>query len=892
MWHKIANFILRNRWFITIIIVILTGFFGYFAATGLKIDNKYGNMLPRDSEAQSNYLKFKSMFGEDGSSLVIAIQSDSLYTEKVFRKWKELGDSILQFDGVNNVVSEATLFTIHNNITQQKFEAKPIFYDKNFKEKSIDSIKKEVKNNPIYNGVLYNSKTNVSLMIIGLNEDFLSNQKKNKVVLEIENLAKTYEKEFGQTHFAGLPHIRIIIGKRIINEMYFFIGLTILATSLILYLFFRSFRAVLLSNIVVFVAVIWALGSIAMLDFRLSILMALIPPLMIIIGIPNCVFLILRYHQEYRKYGNKMRAISGVIIKIGFATFLTNLTEAIGFATSIFVNSEKLMEFGIIASANIMVVFLLSITLIPILCSINRVPKEKQLGHLDQKYGNWMIEKIIYVATNKRKWVYIISTIVVVVSIFGITRIKATGNITGDLPKNDIILKDVQFIESNFGGSIPFEIVVNYKKPGRLFSSETMSKVDSIQSRYNEKNGNFSKSLSYVDFIKVINMAYYGNNPENYKVFSNKDKLRIKRYLKVNEKSDNFDISNSAPANFSLKELIDTASTCLRIRTQMKDVGSYVVADEVKKIKKEIDLILNPDKTQIEKYFTKFEKGKKAYIDSIIYTYPSVYNNLTAILSKGNQDLQNEFDLDGEKVKSYYSKPTFKKSLRSAIDEDYYETTLTGTSVVASEGTMYLVDNLIFSIILAILSISLLMAILFRSWRMVMISMIPNIIPMLFTAGIMGWFNIPLKPSTLIIFSIALGNSVDETIRFLAKYRVDLRTKKWTMKECVIIAIEDSGLGMFYTSVILFAGFSVFAFSQFGGTQALGLLVSLTLFVAMITNLILLPALLMSLDKIITTKSFREPYFEIFDEDSDIEWDDLKVQQAPNENPDFEEKAD
>ncbi len=879
MWQKIANVILRNRWFIAIIIVILTVFFGYFAFTGLKIDNKYGNMLPKDSEAQSNYLKFKEMFGEDGSALVIAIQSDSLYTKETFRKWKELGDSILQFDGVENVISEATLFTIHNNKNQAKFEAKPIFYDKTYREKSIDSIKKEIRNNPIYQDILYNNKTNVSLMIVGLNEDFLSNQKKNRVVIDIENLAKSYEKDFGEIHYAGLPHIRIIIGKRILNEMYVFIGLTILVTSLILYLFFRSLRAVVLSNIIVFVAVIWSLGSIAMLDFRVSILMALIPPLMIIIGIPNCVFLILKYHQEFRKHGNKIRALADVIKKIGFATFLTNLTEAIGFATAIFVNSERLMEFGIIASVNIMVVFFLSITLVPIISSITKVPKEKQLNHLDHRYGNFMIEKIVYLATYKRKWVYIVSTVIVVLSILGIMRIKATGNITGDLPKGDVILRDVEFIESNFGGSIPFETVINYKKPSRLFKNETMEKIDSIQQHF-KKEGKFSKSLSYVDFVKVINMAYYGNNPEHYKIFSNKDKLRIKRYLRDNNKKESasdFDLSNSTSTNFTLKELIDTSTMTLRIRTQMKDAGSYVVADEVKKLKKDIDLILNPEKPVIERQYGKVLKGKKDFIDSIIYNNAGIYNNLTEILSKGDAELQSEFDLDAEKVKAYYKKPGFNKNLRKAIDDEYYEVTLTGTSVVASEGTMYLVNNLISSVLLAVITISLLMALLFRSWRMVVISMIPNIIPMLFTAGIMGWFGIPLKPSTLIIFSIALGNSVDETIRFLAKYRQDLKTKKWTLKECVIIAIHDSGLGMFYTSVILFAGFSVFAFSQFGGTQALGLLVSLTLFVAMITNLVLLPSLLLSLDKLIRTKSFEEPYFEVFDEDSDIEWDDLQV---------------
>ena len=878
MWRKIANLILRNRWFIVIILTILTGFFGYFAVTGLKIENKYGNMLPKDSDAQSTYLKFKEMFGEDGSSLVIAIKTDSLYSEKTFKKWKELGDSILQLDGVENVISEATLFTIHNNKNQAKFEAKPVFYDKTYREKSIDSIQKEIKNNPLYKNILYNDSSNVSLMMIGINENFLSNQKKSGVVLEIEKLAESYQKHFGKTHFAGLPHIRIIIGKRIINEMYIFIGLTILVTSLILYLFFRSLRVVMLCNVVVFVAVIWALGSIAILDFKISIMMALIPPLMIIIGIPNCVFLVTKFHQEQKKNSNKMKSLALVIIKIGFATFLTNLVEAIGFATSIFTNSEKLMEFGIIASLNIMVVFVLSITIIPILASISRTPKQKHLDHLDNKYSHLMVGKIIYLATNKRKWIYAISIGIVVISAFGILKIKATGNITGDLPKGDIILTDQQFIESNFGGSIPFEIIVNYKTQGRLFQNETMEKVEAIQTKYNN-NGLFSKSLSYIDFIKVINMAYYGNNPTDYRIFSNKDKLRIKKYLKQNNNSDNFDVSNSTSSNFSLKELVDTASCSIRIRTQMKDLGSYEVADQVKVMSKEIDLILNPDKKAIEKYFSKISKGKKEYIDSLIYNYSGVYNNLTSILSKGNSDVQNQFDMDSEKIKNYFGKSDFKTNLRKAIDEEYLDCSFTGTSVVASQGTLYLVNSLTSSILFAVLSISLLMAVLFRSWRMVIISMVPNLIPLVFTAGIMGWFNIPLKPSTLIIFSIALGNSVDETIRFLAKYRQDLKTKKWSLRECVILSIRDSGIGIFYTSVILFAGFSVFIFSQFGGTQALGLLVSLTLFVAMITNLILLPSLLLTLDRLLTTKSFEEPYFEVFDEDSDIEWDDLQIEE-------------
>jgi predicted RND superfamily exporter protein len=368
-------------------------------------------------------------------------------------------------------------------------------------------------------------------------------------------------------------------------------------------------------------------------------------------------------------------------------------------------------------------------------------------------------------------------------------------------------------------------------------------------------------------------MAYYGNNPEYYKIMSNRDRARLKKYL------DNFDIANSGTGKFSLNELVDTTTNTLRIRTQIKDIGSYDVADKVVSLTREVDSILNPDKKEIERLFKKVEQGKITYVDSIVYGFPSIYNALTEILSKGNSEKQLAFDMDPELIKKSYKSNEFNQNLRKAIDSEYFDLTITGTSVVASEGTQYLAKNLITSLLFAVLTIAVLMAILFRSWRMVVISMLPNLVPLLFTGGIMGWFGIPLKPSTLLVFSIAFGISVDDTIHFLAKYRQELKSHKWELKQCVLLAIQESGLGMFYTSIILFCGFSMFSFSQFGGTQALGLLISITLLVAMLTNLIVLPSLLLTLDRLITTKSFEEPYFDVYDEEADIEWDSLQVEQ-------------
>ncbi len=869
MWNSLASLILRNRLFILSIIAIITVFLGYFAFTSLKVDNKYGNTLPKDSKPQADYLKFKAQFGEDGSTLVIAIQSDSLYTRKNFIKWHDLGYQILQFEGVESVISEATLYKLYNNKNRNRFEITKIFSDLTFHEKTIDSIKNEIKLNPIYNKLLYNDNSNVHLMLIGMDEKALMDKKKSKVVFEIEKLAESYSKYFGKPHFAGLPHMRVVIGKRIVNELYIFLALSILASSILLYIFFRSFRVVMQCNIVVFVSVIWALGSIALFNFQLSIMMALIPPLLIVIGVPNCVFLVTRYHQEYVSHSNKIRAIFTMIRRIGSVTFLTNLTTAIGFCT--FTSSEKLAQFGIISSLNIMVVFALSISIMPIIASYSKPPKPRHLKHLYRVYSQGFIEYVVVIVTKYRKWVYIGSLAMLIVSIYGMTKITATGNVTSDLPKDDPILLDLKFVEKNFGGSIPFELTVNYKEKGRLFSNKTLEKIEAVQEIF-RKDTLFSKSLSIVDFIKSINMAYYNNDSSQYKLISNRDKLRLKRYY------DESDLSSINGGNLSLKELVDTANTTLRIRLQMKDLGSYRVSKKVDYLKLKVDEILNPDKKRVEKLYSQILKGKKDKIDTLLNEYSWIYNNVTSILSEGDQTMQMNFDLDPSKIDPYKLKPYFTQILRKSIDKEFYEATFTGTSVVVSEGTKYLFINLVQSLIFAILSIALLMAFLFRSLRIIMISMIPNIIPLLFTAGIMGYFQIPLKPSTLLVFGIALGITVDNAILFLAKYRQELKLHMWDIKYSILLSLRETGLGIFYTSVILFFGFIMFVFSQFGGTKGLGLLVSITILVGMVTNLIVLPSLLLSLERKVTTKSFKEPFFDIYDEEMDFDMSKLKLE--------------
>ena len=903
MWQGIANFILRNRFLLIGAITLVTVLFGYSALTNLKLDNKYGIVLPKDSPTTTNYNKFKELFGEDGNVLVLAIQTDSLYTESRFKKWKQLGDSILKFQGVESVTSEATLITLKNDKEKKEFVFERVFEEDDtlFKKKSIEVIKDEIRNNPFYIGLLYSDSGDVSVMMIGISESTLADQKKSKIVLKIEDLARSYEGAFGQVHFAGLPHLRVVIATRIQNEMFLFIVASMLVTGILLYLFFRSFRVVGICLTVVAIAVIWALGSIGAMGFDLTILMALIPPLMIVIGIPNCVFLMTKFHQEVKEHGNKVKALSRVIQKIGTATLLTNFTTAIGFMTFAFTNSTKLMEFGIAASINIMLVFIISICVLPIFASFSKRPKLRHLKHLDRKVATGMLDFIVYATANRRPYIYIATVVLIVVSFIGLYKMEATGNLTGDLPKDDPISQDVRFLEKHFGGSIPFEMMIhyndkdlfNFKEMNSRKINSTLSKlarIDAIQDTL-KKDELFSKSISIVDFIKALNMAYYSNDTSKYRLrikqvgMAKTSARRQKEYFK---KLFQGDIYNGG---FSIKEVLDTNSQHIRVRCQMKDLGSYDVAQKVEHLKTTVNRILNPNKEALEKYYAMISRPKDEadssgvdYADSIFLIEPNIKRNIIEKLSENNIVLSNKFYEDKENLYAFMDSVGFHQTLYNSIQNEYFDVTFTGTSVVASEGTKYLVKNLVTSLIFAIICIGILMAILFRSWRMVVISMVPNIIPLLFTGGIMGWFGIPLKPSTLLVFSIAFGISVDDTIHYLAKYRQELKNNEWDLKTCVNNATREAGLGMFYTSIVLFSGFSVFMFSQFGGTQALGMLVSITLLVAMLTNLMVLPSLLLSLDRLITTKSFKEPYFEAYDDEGEVEWDELALEQEIIEN--------
>ena len=790
MWIRISGIILRNKILLLIVLASITIFLGYHARK-VEMSYEYAQLLPKKDQAFKDYQRFVEIFGEEGNLIIIGIQDSNFFQIDHFKSWRKLSNDLAKVEGVENLLTVSNTYNLVKNTKERQFEIEMIFPDSVSNQQELDKFAEKFKGLPFYKETVYNDETETYLLAITVNKDKMMSKEREQMVKSIQKICLQYEvKNNAQLHYSGLPYIRVVNAIKIRNELYLFSALALAICIIVLFFFFRSFKAVFFPVLIVLVGVVWALGMLALFGYKITLLTGMIPPLLIVIGIPNSIYMLNKFHHEYVTHGNKIKALQRVIIKIGNATFLTNLTTASGFATFIIVKSDLLKQFGIVASLNIMGLFLLSLLLIPIIFSFIDPPSSKHVRHLENKFVSGIIGHLIKITQNYRKVVYITTVIIVGLGIYGITLIKSSGYMVDDIQESDPIYTDLKFFEDNFDGLMPLEIMVDTKKPSGAMQLSTFNKIDQLEKRLSEYP-ELSPPLSLLNLLKFSKQAFYNGKENYYSLPNNREKNFILQYAATGDK--NADLLHS---------FLDSSKQITRISIRMKDVGTQ----------------------RMEELYS----GFKADIDSI-------------------------------------------------FTADNYDVTVTGSSITFFKGTKYLIKNLFTSLALAILLISAFMAIMFSSWRMVIMSLTPNVIPLIFTAAIMGFADIPIKASTILVFSIAFGISVDNTIHFLAKYRQELNATNWDIRKSVVLALKETGVSMFYTSVVLFFGFGIFTLSSFGGTVAMGILVSLTLLVAVTSNLILLPSLLTGLERLTTTQAFKEPLLHIYDEEEDIELEDLEI---------------
>ncbi len=832
MWAKLSHLILRNRVTIIIVMSLISAFMIYEAKSHLSLSYKYARVLPKDDSLNIDYEAFKARYGEDGNVLIFGFQDSTMFQLKKFQDWCNLGDTIKKIEGIQEVMSTGRLYNVVPNDSLEKFEYPQIVKHLPTTQEEADSIKKIIFNLPAYEGLIINKKDHVTVMAVTFTQKELNTKNRLGIVASIKEKALAFGKaNHVEMHFSGMPYIRTEYMRMIGGEGVLFLLLSIFVTAVILFIFFRYFNAVFFSLIVVLVGLAWSLGTIALFDYKITILTSLIPSLIVIIGIPNCIFLINKYQEELLKHGNKTKALSRMVQKVGLSNFLANLTTAIGFGVFYFTNSSMLVEFGVVAAINVMTTYFIALILTPIIFSYLPEPKPKQMKHLEGKRINKLMDSINTLVHNRRRTIYFTVAIVTLISVLGFLKIKVNGYVVDDLPKDSPIYTDLKFFEKHFNGILPFEIALEVKPqltkavrdslakkgivpnpkdyagdtlgPKNIFDQEgdVLDRINALQNVIAARP-EFSKPVSIVEAVKFSNQALKGGKKVAYRLPNNlSDKSQIANYFKPKpgQKADK-------QQQKKLSAFLDSTYRYTRISIQMADVGS----DSAKRV---------------------FAKITPA-VDSL---FPRKY-----------------FNVD-----------------------------LTGNSRMFLRSFDYMLHHLFVSLLIAIGLILILGMVLFRSVWIIVLSKLPCLIPLVITAGIMGFLGIPFKSSTILIFSIAFGIASDGTIYILTEYRHQLRKlSPSNYSKAVSNAIHETGVSMVYTNTILFFGFAIFVLSSFGGTVALGILLSITLIVSLATNLILLPCILLSLEKRTATKAFmKEPLIEIYDEEEDIDSGKLVIQQ-------------
>jgi predicted RND superfamily exporter protein len=768
MWDHVARLIIKYRLPLIGFIGIITVVMGYYA-TKVQMSYDFARTVPLQDPDMVMLQKFREQFGEDGNIIAIGFKDSAIYERKNFEAYRNFARTVKQISGVSEVIALPVLKMILKDTENGRFYLANIFPEVIRSDEDFDSLMNITRGQKFYMGQLVNPVNGATMMLVSVNKDVMNSSLREPLTASLMEAAGVFEKATDITlHFAGLPFIRTVVTNQVRREMKIFLIASVVITGLIMFGFFQSSRAVIFSMIIIGIVVVWTVGTLALFGYKITLLTGLIPPVIVTIGITNAIYLLNKYHLEFAKTNNKLEAISSVVNKMGLATFLTNLTVAIGFLTLLSTDILVLREFGIVAGLNIMALFFVSLVMIPSVFSWLPTPSERHLRHLRFSSLNRFLSVVDNMVTHQRAAIYIASISLALLSAYGIWQLRSVSFMVDDVPEESTVKKDLQFFEAHFSGIMPLEMVVEFKTKKRrpILDVKNLQMIERFET-YLDSIPEVSKPVSLISFVKAAKQAFYNNNPDQYSLPSRNEAAFIMRYMKG--QSDNTGL---------FKSFVDSTFTKMRISAQMADIGSE-------------------------------------RMDSMVH----------------------------------YSIEPKMKSIFIAQGQDTIITSITGTTKLFIKGNKFLIDNLKESLLLAFLLITLSMVALFANVRMIVISLIPNLLALMITAGLMGYFNIPLKASTALIFSITFGISVDNSIRFLAKYRQEILSNNFNIPLAVTDSILETGKSIIYTSIVLFAGFIIFAFSDFGGTIALGVLTSTTLVISMFTNLILLPALIMTFDK-------------------------------------------
>ncbi len=718
----------------------------------LKLDYDFEKFFPLNDSETDFFLEHRAKFESDNDFLLIAIENKPTVFDRTFltnvKKLQERLDKTKYVKFTRSVITEEEMYFFPMGAG---YSSRPYI---NFEEDRLKMDEKDLmENEEMVNSFVAQDKK--SLCIFVRHQDFLSKSGSDSLVKSINALTSKFS--FDKVRVAGRTVGQKFYIDKMSFEMALFMALSYMLVIIFLFIAFRSMWGVLMPQLVILGTLFWVVGFIGLYGEPVSIVMSVLPCIVFVVAMSDVIHLLSRYLDAFRTGIGKFASIKLTIREVGMATFLTSVTTAIGFFSLIFISVQPIQVFGAIAGFGVLIAFVLTFVLLPIIIYLAPDPtflkKSNQDPYWKKRLSKWFIRML----RNPKK-VLITYAFFAVACLIGMNQLEANNFLMDEISQKEPIKQNFNFLDEHYGGIRPFEVALTLKDTSMSFYDKQVLKDADILERYLENEYGASIRTSLVKIMKVMHRSSHAGLTDYYRV--PEKKRDIKKFRRVIEKISAGKIKQA---------ILDSTETVARINGNMPDWGNIVIT----------------------------QKNKELY----------------AFLKK---EMKN-----------------------STIDVQ-----LTGTAHLLDKNINYLSTSLVKGISLSVILVAIIMGLLYRSMTMVIISIIPNLIPLIFVAAIMGYFGINLKVSTSIVFTIAFGIAVDDTIHFLGKFKYELmkgRSKMYALKRSYL----TTGKAMIITTFILCAGFILLVFSSFLGTAIMGVLLCLTLFLALIVDLSLLPVLLM-----------------------------------------------
>lgn len=720
--------ILKYPIYVLTLIFIITSLFGYYAffsTNKLKVDFSLEQMFPENDIDRDLYVDFINEFSREDDIAIYIYETPNIFSNKSLNEIAELSSDIELIDGVESVLSLG-------NLDNEKF---------------LDDFPNPfqwIKEHPIYSQGLVSNNGEMASIIINLEDDINNHDSREITIHEIESTINQLTEY--KWHGSGIPVMRTSYIQFVNNERRIFLPIAFIVVTLVLFLLFRQIKGVILPLIAIAVTLIWVAGIMALLNISINVVTYLVFNLLMIIGVSDAIHILIKYHENLKNKLNKNDALVKVIKEIGAALFLTSFTTAIGFFSLMLTNIRITKEFGFMLGIGVFLLFILTIIIIPVILSMIDTPNKKHVKRLIVGERFQAAEKLNKWNENHPKKILAISGVLFIVTIIGLFKMDYDSTIMDDLKPGNKLFDDMKFVEKYFGGTLPLEIVLNFKSEKFAIDSLNLIKVDLFKSEI-EKLNDIGTIISYTDYLKILN----------------------------------------------------------------EEIGSE---------KRELP------------------KSKNDAL-SLIYSIDSPINLLNDDFSKGRLTLRisNIATSRGEELKNEI------QQLSSEIFGESVDILVTGSTLLALKTNRHLVKNLTVSFLIAFTIIFISMIFLFRSKRLALLAIIPNVLPLMVAGAMMGYLGIKLRPSTAMTFSIALGIAVDDTIHFLSRFRKEYKIYN-NYSQAISKTLLTTGKAIINTTIILGLGFIVFSFSQFVPNHEFGVLATIILIVALAGSMTLLPVLI------------------------------------------------